>query len=532
MPAIDTIVVASHIRTLDPANPHARAVAISGGHIAAVGGTDDVAGWRDSGTEVIDLGDGVLTPGLVDGHIHPVAGSVMADGLDLSGVSTPAELRAVLSQAARKAERGEWITGFGLEHNAFQGASIAATAIDEALGDVPALIRLFDGHSALASTPALRLAGVTGPREFASRSAVVCDRDGSPTGFLLEAEAIDLVQRHVPQPPEAELRSRVRLLLESMARCGLTGGHVMDAEVGGTEFFTALETDGDLPLRLRIAPWCMPGAGEEEIGELLRRTGEAGRRWHRGAVKLFIDGTVEGGTAWLEHPDCHGENNGSFWRDQDAYTRVVRRFAAAGVQTVTHAIGDAGVRHALDSLSGIDHRGIRHRIEHIETLPAAQTRRFGELGVVASMQPTHAAYTRADHSDEWSRRLGGERADRAWSCKDIHTAGATLVLGSDWPIAHFDPRHVLASARLRRLPGTDTAPIAPTQAITGIAALEGMTRNAAIVAGEQTQAGRIARGYRADLTSFAVDPVNAPADEVAEAPITLTMVAGSTTHRL
>lgn len=165
-------------------------------------------------------------------------------------------------------------------------------------------------------------------------------------------------------------------------------------------------------------------------------------------------------------------------------------------------------------------------------MPDGLAARFAALGVIASMQPTHTAYTRADHSDEWSKRLGDERAGRAWRCRDLRDAGAYLALGSDWPIAHYDVRQVLATARLRRLPGAyDTEPVTAEQALTGLMALEGCTSHAAVAAGEQQVAGRIAVGFRADLTAFGVDPVAAPADELSEAPVRLTVCGGRVVHR-
>lgn len=147
------------------------------------------------------------------------------------------------------------------------------------------------------------------------------------------------------------------------------------------------------------------------------------------------------------------------------------------------------------------------------------------------MQPTHTAYTKADHSDEWSQRVGEERAGRAWCCWDLRDTGATLVLGSDWPIAHFAPRQVLATAQLRRLPGTDAEPVTPGRALTALMALEGMTTHAAFATGQERVAGRTAPGFRADLTAFTVDPPTAAPDEPAEAPIRLTMLDGTVTHR-
>ncbi|MFC1410854.1 amidohydrolase [Streptacidiphilus sp. N1-12] len=542
MSAADTIIVADRVHTLDPAGTRAEgvaaAVAVKDGLIVAVGGAAEVtAQWRGAATEVQHLPGATLAPGLTDGHMHPVFGAGSFRGVDLSGCRTVADLRAALAAAVAGTGRGEWISGFGLDHNTFQGAPITNAVIDEVLDGIPALLVLYDGHSALASSAALRAVGIEGPRTFASRSQIVCGPDGRPTGHLLEDGAIRLVRDLMPVADLQERRAQVLDLLHSMAATGLTGGHVMDCEGDALELIAGIE---ELPLRLRIAPWAMPGDIDAQIDHLLALRGTGGPRWSVDAVKFFIDGTVEGGTAWLETADCHGRSTDSFWHDPAHYTRAVQRLDAAGMQAVTHAIGDAGVRHALDALdpsigpggpAGPGAPSVRHRIEHIETLPYDQIKRFAHLDVAASMQPTHTAYTRADHSDDWSTRLGAERAGRAWCCRDLRDTGATLVLGSDWPIAHFDPRQVLATAQLRRLPGTDSRPVGPEQALTALMALEGMTTHAAHATGQGHHAGRIAPGHRADLTAFGLDPLTAPPDELAEAPIRLTMVDGVTTHR-
>ncbi|MBD0421645.1 amidohydrolase [Streptomyces sp. NPDC052309] len=531
----DTILTGARVRTLDPARPSAGAVAVKDGRIVAVGDETDVRDWRGADTEIVDLAGSTLTPGLVDGHSHPCLGVRMATGLDLSDCRDLDALRAALAAAARAAGPGDWVLGHGLDHNTFGGRPVHHDLIDAALAGVPAFLRLYDGHSALASGPALAAAGIDGPRRFEQRAQVVCGPDGRPTGHLVEFDAMSLMDPVLPGETVAVRRERLLNLLHDMAATGLTGAHVMDLqEPDVLGLLAALEEDGELPVRLRIAPWCMPGTDEDGLDHLVELQRSRGRRWRVGGVKFFMDGTVEGGTAWLEHPDCHGQGTEAFWPDPAAYTRAVHHLARAGVRTATHAIGDAAVRHVLDTVELLDDPGQRalHRIEHIETVPSSQVPRFARLGVAASMQPTHIAYTRADHSDEWSARVGEERAARAWRCRDLRDAGAILVLGSDWPIAHYDPREVLATARLRRLPGRpDVEPVTAAQALTGLMALEGYTSHSALAVGEQDVAGRIAPGYRADLTAFAVDPVTAPADELGTAPVTLTMTGGTVVHR-
>ncbi|HSX66455.1 amidohydrolase [Nocardioides sp.] len=523
MSAADLLLVGTRVRTLDPARPWASAVAISGDQIVAL--DDDALALRSGRTEVVDLAGAVTTPGLVDGHLHPVFGASSFQGADLSACRSLDDLRRALAGAV-PGEDG-WVVGWGLDHNVFAGGSIDNTVLDEVHPGRPVFLRLYDGHSALASSEALRRAGVTGPREFEQRSEIVCV-GGVPNGMLLEHAAMELVQAVMPVMPAAVLRERLREVLQGMAATGLTGACVMDAEDNSLEAYADYEATGELPLRLRVAPWCMPGA---DVADVIALQGRGGRRWTVEAVKFFMDGTVEGGTAWLEHPDCHGTGTEAFWRDPAAYTKAVQTLAEARVQTVTHAIGDAAVRHVIEALENVESAGIRHRIEHLETLPRELVPRLVRSGLVSSMQPCHAGYTKADHSDEWSQRLGSDRAARAWACRDIVDAGGVLVLGSDWPIATYDARHVLAHARLRRPPGSSEAAVAPEQALTGLQALEGMTTHAAYADGAESYAGRIAVGARADLTVFAVDPVEAPADEVAGAPIRLTVSGGLVTHR-
>ncbi|WP_246257242.1 amidohydrolase [Amycolatopsis anabasis] len=517
------------VRTLDPAHPVAKAVAVRDGTILAVGDDHELRWLRGPRTATVDLAGATLTPGLVDGHLHPVLGLETTAGADLGGVRDLRGLRDRIAAERRRAGPGDWILGWNLDPNVFGEDPVTARVVDEAAGEVPAFLTFADAHSALAGSAALRLAGVDGPREFGQGASIACDPAGRPTGHLLEHEAMDLVRLVIPAEPEARRRARLRRLLREMAAAGLTGGHVMDGD--GIELVGDLDAAGELPVRLRFAPWCMPGDGEPGWQELLRAQRQHGELWRVGGVKLFLDGTIDGGTAWLEEPDTRGASTRSFWPDPAEFSAAVRFFAAHGVPTATHAIGDAAVRHVLDTVAGLPDTGARHRVEHLETVPDGQLRRFAELGVVASMQPTHAHYSRADGGDNWSRRLGAPRAGRAWRCRDLADAGATLVLGSDWPIASFDPRRVLAGARLRRPAGSpEIEPVLPGQALTALMALAGMTTHAAEAAGESAVAGRIRPGRRADLTAFTVDPLRAPADELAEAPIALTVLNGQITH--
>ncbi|MGW7793040.1 amidohydrolase, partial [Streptomyces tricolor] len=326
MTAADLILTGARVRTLDPARPTATAVALRDGTISAVGTADDARDWRGPGTEVVDLHGAHLVPGLTDAHSHPVWGLDMATGTDLSGVTDLAGLRAALARAERV---DGWVVGYGLDHNAFEGRPIHHELVADVLADTPAFLRLYDGHSALVNGAALAAAGVTGPRAFDQRAQVVCDASGRPTGHLVEHAAMDLVTSVVPRPSHAERRARLLELLSGMAATGLTGAHVMDG--GDPDLVGAVARETVLPVRLRFAPWCMPGADADALRELIEAQGRGGRHWVVGGVKFFMDGTVEGGTAWLDHPDCHGQGTDAFWPDPHAYAEAVRTLHAAGV---------------------------------------------------------------------------------------------------------------------------------------------------------------------------------------------------------
>jgi predicted amidohydrolase YtcJ len=199
---------------------------------------------------------------------------------------------------------------------------------------------------------------------------------------------------------------------------------------------------------------------------------------------------------------------------------------------VTHACGDRAVHEALDAYreAGAD-TGVRHRIEHIETIQTADVPRFAAERVIASMQPQHMMHLQPNRTDNWSRRLGSDRCDRAFLTRTLLESGAHVTLGSDWPVARFDPREGLAAARLRRPPGeTERAPY-DDQALDAVAALHGYTTAPAAAVGDERRLGRLRAGTCADVTVFADDPVDCDADALPGNDVLLTIVDGDVVHR-
>jgi predicted amidohydrolase YtcJ len=526
------IVDNARVRTLDPARPAASAVAIADGTIVAVGDRDEVAELPGPGTEVVDLGGAALVPGLVDSHLHPFLGTERARGIDFTGMRTLDEVLAALRKERLRCSEGEWVLGFALAYEAFDKTGITAEAIENAVSGAPALLTFLDFHTALASTAALAAARIDGPRRFAEAAEIVCV-GGKPTGELRESAAVSLVVDVVPERTEEQLLAAYRDTFRKMNAAGLTGAHVMLGWPALLDTCRELEERGWLTMRLVVPMHQEPSIGDDEIGLRLPLVAEHGRRWRAGSAKFFIDGVVETGTAWLLEPDTNGGGAEPFWPDPQRYADVVGRFARAGFQCVTHAIGDRAVRAALDAYRAAGAApGVRHRVEHIETLADEDLPRFTAESVVASMQAIHLENMHPDRSDPWSRALGPDRCDRAFRTRDLRDSGAVLALGSDWPVARYDPRRGIAWAQLRREPGDrDALPYNADQALTPLEALEGYTTGAAYAVSEEHANGRIAPGFRADLTALAHDPVDVPPDDLLDLPIVLTVVDGEVVYR-
>lgn len=524
----DLVVVADVIHTLDPAVGDVEALAVRDGVIVAVGSRADADGWTNDASTIVDLGSAAVTPGLVDGHLHPISGLDLAAGVDLIGCSTLDEVRAALAAAAAGDPDGGWVSGWALDPNVFGAVEPHGGVLDEACPGRPVFVMLFDAHSSIVSRRALELANITGERPFGDASRIAIDADGTPTGLLLENQAMRLVEEIMPRATFDERVEQLHALLRGMAATGITGAHVMDMhDADALDLLEAAERSGDLGIRLRISPMCLPGMTDDEVDGLVALQGRRGRRWVVEGVKLMIDGTIDNGTAWLREPDTRGESTDSLWLDPEEYATKVARLHAAGVPTATHAIGDRAIDFVVRTLAGLPRSGVQHRVEHIETLPDDVLAVFAEAGISAGMQPTHCThYTRADQSDNWSVRLGPERADRAWRIGDLRAAGVTVALGSDWPVAPYDARASLADAILRR-PALhpDVAPVRPDQALSALQALEGYTTQVFDSIG--ATGGTLAVGRPADLAAFSVDPLTGDPDDFARADVLLTLIDGA-----
>ena len=526
----DFAIVNARIRTMDPAHPIATSIAWQGKTIVAL--DHDVQAACDATTQVIDAHGAVVTPGLTDGHQHLLQGAVFAQGLDLDRVGDLATLRERIARERERIGPHAWLLGFALEYAAFEGATFHHSMIDDVSGPGPMFLYALDVHTGFVNDEALRISSVTGARQLEDASIIVCDSDGVPTGELLEMAAMRTVLESVPEPTRED---RLRWYAQTMAdqnAVGITEIHMMDGDLSTIESLRELEMREQLGLRVLQHHFIYPYTPAEEVDELLQTAALSGDGWQADGVKFMLDGVIDTGTAWLEYPDSHGEGLDPMWPDLSLYHQRARQFHAKGFRIATHAIGDRAVREVLDLYESLPSTSARHRIEHIETSPDSTVARFAPQGVTASMQPIHTRWVAHDMTDPWSQRLDATRCGHGWRSGDLFASGALVVLGSDWPVAPFDPRMGFFAAQERRAHDVaDPRPVGVTRALTGEQTLEGYTVNAALAVGAQNERGRLKPGFVADLVMWQDDPsVVAPAD-VVDLPVLLTVARGKIVHR-
>jgi len=514
MPVEPIVYFNANVVTLDPERPRASGLRIEGDRVTHVFDGEPAA--ELTGTR-LDLGGATVLPGLVDAHLHLQGIGEAARVLNLRGTGSLAEVIAKVRDAEAV---GGWILGEGWDQNDWPDASFPTAAAFEAMGDVPVMLTRIDGHAVWVNHAALALAGVDAKTPAPDGGEILRDQDGQPTGVLVD-NAIDLVKAHVPAPSAEQIRADLERAVAMCNRVGLTGAHDMGVSPAVLEALEAMAADGDLTLRVTA----YLHGGDTELAPLLseapRRTGML----RVVGVKLFTDGALGSrGAALLAPYSDRAETSGLLVTPAVAMNERVADVHARGYQVAIHAIGDRGVRIGLDAIAaaqGSD-RSRRHRIEHAQVVAPDDLARFAEIGVVASMQPTHAT------SDmPWAEeRLGPARIVGAYAWRTLANAGAVLALGSDAPVESHSPWLGIYAATTRQDSGGEPAGgWRPGERLSMSEAIAGFSRGAAHASGDD-DLGIIRPGALADLTVVERDPVSLAAADLVSIEVLRTVVGG------
>lgn len=520
---------------------YAQALAMLQGRILAVGDDQQIRAYAGPGTQVVDLQGRLVVPGFIDSHVHFLDGGFQLLAIELKSVHSEEEFTRRITEKVKTLPPGRWLQGGDWDEEAWPSARLPTRwLIDSVTPDNPVLISRYDGHSALANSRALQMAGVTKETLDPPGGVIVRDpRTGEPTGVLKEA-AQGLVARFVPRPSEAEMEEALRAALKEAARVGVTSVQniTVDSDspngsfTGEIRLLRRAEQEGWLTCRMYEI---VPGRHWQKLAEAGVSHGFGSEFLKLGAVKAFADGSLGSRTAWMFEPFDDDPGNRGLPTDllnPPAKMEALARGAEeAQIQLCVHAIGDRAISTMLDIYSRLG-RGnparLRLRIEHAQHVRPADFARFGKLGVIASMQPYHCI-----DDGRWAeKRIGHVRAGSSYAWRSMLEAGVSLAFGSDWPVAPLDPLLGIYAAVTRATPdGAHPGGWIPEQRLAVEEAVRGYTQGAAYAAFEEQEKGTIAPGKLADVVVLSDNLFSLPPEKIQDARVVLTILGGKVVYR-
>ena len=530
----DLVLTNGRVVTVEESQPEAQAIAVTGDRIVAVGSSGDIRPYVGPATKVVDVNGQLVIPGFVEGHGHFTGVGAAQLNLNLMNVGSWDEIVAMVAEAVKTARPGQWIRGRGWHQEKWtappspnvEGFPTHAS-LDRVSPDNPVVLTHASGHASFANGKAMEVSGLTRKTPNPEGGEVLKDASGEPTGLLRE-KASDLITE--PALSAADQLARDRKILELADREALSKG-VTSFQDAGSSFGTIdlmkqMVDGGAIGVRL----WVMVREGNEaEAPRLAKyRTIDygAGHLTVR-AIKRQIDGALGSRGAWLLEPySDKPESTGLNTTSVDSIRETARLAIANGYQLCVHAIGDRANRETLNIFeeafkANPDKKDLRWRIEHAQHLNAADIPRFGQLGVIASMQGVHctsdAPYVPA--------RLGDRRAEEgAYVWQKLMKSGAVVSNGTDAPVEDVNPIAGYYATVSRK--SKDGKVFYADQRMSRAEALKSYTWNGAYAAFEESSRGSLKPGKYADVVVLSKDILKIPEDEIPSAQVVYTIVGG------
>lgn len=501
-------------------------IAVKDGRIIRIADPDTMGDIIGPDTETVDLGGGFLTPGFIDTHIHALFGGPALAQVQLRDANTKEEFIRRIGERAKE-KPGEWILEGHWDEQLWGGELPSRDWIDSVTGDTPVFVLRLDLHMGVANSAALKLAGIDDKTPDPVGGVIVRDAKGRATGILRD-EARALMAAAIPPRTEAQTDEVLQKVANVAAENGVTQVHVILQDMAELESWRRLRVANKLNVRVYGFHWIQEW---EKMAQYVAANGK-GDDWVRwGAIKGMVDGSLGSTTAWFYDPylDAPG-SRGLTMSPPETLAAQIEGVDKAGLHLTVHAIGDRANDWALDTFAAVAQkngpRDRRFRVEHAQHLSPAAIPRFGELGVIPSMQPYHAI-----DDGRWAeRRIGPDRIKGTYAFKSLLDANAPLSFGSDWPVAPFSPiLGIDAAVNRQTIDGKNPGGWLPEQRITVEQALKAYTSANAYAGFQEDRLGKIAEGYLADFTVFSADPRQTPAAELKSLSIRRTVVEGRDT---
>jgi predicted amidohydrolase YtcJ len=465
-----------------------------------------------------------LLPGLIDAHGHMYNLGFLQVSADLTGSASLDEALDRIAAYATANPYSKWILGRGWNQELWPVREFpSASDIDALVEERPVWLKRVDGHAGWANSRTLQLAGIDDDTPDPPGGKILRHASGKATGVLVD-NAMSLVESRIPPPTKADIRKLYRTAIATLVSLGLTGMHDAGISVQQAEVYMAMAADSALDMRV----YAMLNGNSDTLDAFGEpRRGLGADRLDIAAIKIYADGALGSrGAALLEPYSDDAENRGlPFWSAAEL-TAMAARGNARGFQVAIHAIGDLGNRMALDAFDAIQHGApspLRNRIEHAQVLALQDIPRFASLGVIASMQPTHATSDMNMAED----RIGAERIRGAYAWRRLLEAGARIAGGSDFPVEAANPFFGLYAAVTRQdRNGQPAGGWYADQALSRAEALHAFTLAAAYAAGQEDRLGSLEAGKWADFIIIDRDYFRVPASEIDDIRVLETWVGG------
>jgi len=516
-------IVGGKVWTGEPNQPWAEAVALAGDRIVAVGSTASIRRIVSGGTRVIDARGGMVVPGFIDSHIHFLTGGMNLASVQLRDARTPVEFISRIKAFTATLQPGTWITGGDWDHQNWGGELPLRSWIDSVTPNNPVWINRLDGHMALANTAAMRAAKVPISGGDVAGGTIVRNPSGEPSGIFKD-NALGLIDPAVPDATPAMMDRALSAAMSYVAERGVTSVHHMGSW-SDLPVFQRAHRAGALRTRIYAA---VPLSTWARLRDTVEARGR-GDAWLRiGALKGFVDGSLGSHTAAMIEAFSDAPNDKGLLvntpEDLYSWTSGADR---ARLHVLVHAIGDRAINLQLGIFERVGRengvRDRRFRIEHAQHIAPADIARFGQLGVIPSMQPYHAI-----DDGRWAEKvIGPERAKGTYAFRSLDETGAMLAFGSDWFVAPPTPLEGIYAAVTRRtLDDRNPGGWVPGQKITVEDALRAYTIGAAYASFEETEKGSLAPGKLADVVILDRDLTNIAPETIRDARVMYTIVGG------
>ncbi len=533
----DIIFINAHIYTMDKHQPLATALAVTNGHISAVGDTEHILTLRGPHTQLIDAQGKAILPGFTDSHIHLVEWAMQRRRVDLWGVPSLAEALRRIQEKSRNLPPGEWVRGGGWDASLWpdlKGEWPTAEHLDVIAPDRPVALDSKDLHSLWVNSYVLRMANITAHTPDPAGGVIVRDpKTGEPTGVLKET-ACELVERLYPEETEQQWEAALEDALPALWAEGIVAVHILNDRADMRNFRTLQRLREKGRLKLRALQY-IPRERQDDAIRLGLRSGFGDRYLRIGGIKYFADGTLGSRTAAMLRPYVGSNDNvGVMVTDPEDMYEGFRAASAAGLAVAVHAIGDRANREVLNIFDILrqeeKERGrplLPHRIEHVQILHPEDVKRLGQYGLVASMQPIHATQDMDLARTYW----GDERSRYAYAWRSVEREGAILIFGSDAPVERPSVLAGLHAALTRRRGDGSPGPRGwvPEERMCPRPALHAYTLAPALVERTHAWRGSLTVGKVADLVMLDGEMVdaayNAP-DTLLKMRVVLTLFEG------